>query len=185
MVIYLHGSGGSLIGTGNELRQMAEMGLAAVGMEYCKTNEAVFESQFSALLDRLGRCRWADTNRMAWVGYSLGAQWQLTYALRHRASQPNLLVLAAGGRVVDVDPSKPPAFKSAVSALLVRGEFDEGFSDSDFHRLSEFFRSNGVPVDSKVLAGQGHGLGLNGPLFFRVLGEYCLTALRGDTALAK
>ncbi|MEI6394280.1 MAG: hypothetical protein WCT12_24640, partial [Verrucomicrobiota bacterium] len=34
VVVYLHGSGGSLLGDGNELRQMAEMGLAAVGMEY-------------------------------------------------------------------------------------------------------------------------------------------------------
>ena len=34
VVVYLHGAGGSLLGSGNELRQMAEMGLAAVGMEY-------------------------------------------------------------------------------------------------------------------------------------------------------
>jgi predicted dienelactone hydrolase len=34
VVVYLHGSGGNLLGDGNELRQMAEMGLAAVGMEY-------------------------------------------------------------------------------------------------------------------------------------------------------
>ena len=34
LVVYLHGSGGSLLGDGSELRQLAEMGLAAVGMEY-------------------------------------------------------------------------------------------------------------------------------------------------------
>ena len=34
MVVYLHGSGGSLLGDGNELRQLAEMGLATVEMEY-------------------------------------------------------------------------------------------------------------------------------------------------------
>jgi hypothetical protein len=33
-VVYLHGSGGSLLGDGNELRQLAEMGLATVEMEY-------------------------------------------------------------------------------------------------------------------------------------------------------
>jgi len=38
VVIYLYGSGGSLMGSGNELRQMAEMGLAAVGME-CEEKE--------------------------------------------------------------------------------------------------------------------------------------------------
>ena len=31
VVVYLHGSGGSLLGDGNELRRMAEMGLATVG----------------------------------------------------------------------------------------------------------------------------------------------------------
>ena len=39
VVIYLHGSGGSLLGDGNELRQLAEMGLAAVGMEYEQKTE--------------------------------------------------------------------------------------------------------------------------------------------------
>jgi hypothetical protein len=33
-VPYLHDSGKTLLGSGNELRQMAEMGLAAIGMEY-------------------------------------------------------------------------------------------------------------------------------------------------------
>ena len=39
VVIYLHDSGGSMLGSGNELRQMAELGLATVGIEYSQTNE--------------------------------------------------------------------------------------------------------------------------------------------------
>ena len=103
VVVYLHGSGGSLLGDGNELRQMAEMGLAAVGIEYCQTNEAVFEAQFSVLLDYLGRQRWADTNRMAWVGCSLGAQRSLAFALRDPDSRPRLLVQLAGGWVPQLE----------------------------------------------------------------------------------
>ena len=49
VVVYLHGSGGHLLGSGNELRQMAEMGVAAVGMEYSQTNNEAFEAQFTAL----------------------------------------------------------------------------------------------------------------------------------------
>jgi predicted dienelactone hydrolase len=34
VVVWLHGSGGSVTGSGDEMRQMAEMGLAVVGLEY-------------------------------------------------------------------------------------------------------------------------------------------------------
>src|SRR5437016_2704369 len=43
VVIYLHGAGGSLLGTGRELRQVAELGLVAVGLEYNQTNQGVFD----------------------------------------------------------------------------------------------------------------------------------------------
>ena len=119
VVIYLYGSGGSLMGSGNELRQMAEMGLAAVGME-CEEKEedrgqrtegrgqkpgagGAFDAQFTALLEYLQRQKWADTNRMAWVGFSLGAQRSLAFALRHPDLQPKLLVRLAGGWVPELE----------------------------------------------------------------------------------
>ena len=111
VVVWLHGSGGSVTGSGNEMRQMAEMGLAVVGMDYCQTNETVFEAQFTALADYLGRQRWVDTNRVAWVGYSLGAQRLLSFALRHPERQPTMLVRLAGGRVPEMEGLKvQPAF---------------------------------------------------------------------------
>jgi dienelactone hydrolase len=137
VVVYLHGSGGSLLGDGNELRQMAEMGLAVVGMEYGgkaesrkqkaeiegrSTGEAQastadgFEAQFGALLDYLGRQPWADTNRIAWVGYSLGAQRLLAFALQHPERQPKLLVRLAGGWVPELE-SKVQSPKSEVPGL--------------------------------------------------------------------
>src|SRR5208282_5176098 len=116
VVVYLHGAGGSLLGDGNELRQMAEMGVAAVGIEYCQTNEAVFEAQFSALLGYLGQRRWADTNRVAWVGSSLGAQRSLAYALRHPDARPRLLVQLAGGWLPELE-SRVQSPKSKVEAI--------------------------------------------------------------------
>jgi dienelactone hydrolase len=179
VVVYLHGSGGSLLGDGNELRQMAEMGLAAVGIEYCQTNEAVFEAQFGALLNHLSRQRWADTNRMAWVGSSLGAQRSLAYALRHAGCQPKLLVQLAGGWVpqlesrvqslkskvrraeskVEAPPSEPSTLDSqlSTSVLLLHAERDEVFPLSQARQVAACLETNGVPVELKVLPGESHG----------------------------
>ncbi|MGO8931298.1 MAG: alpha/beta hydrolase family protein [Limisphaerales bacterium] len=234
VVVYLHGSGGSLLGDGSELRQMAEMGLAVVGVEDGGKAESRkqkaeivrpgaggaeeatqdgFDEQFSALLNYVGRHRWADTNRMAWVGSSLGAQRVLSFALRHPDCQPKLLVLIAGGWVPELQSkiwsltskvqgpeSKVPGPKSKVETvlpepstlnsqpstalLLVHGERDEVFPLPEAQRVAACLRTNGVPVELKVLPGEGHGLGANRLLVLRVIGEQCLTRLAGPDALA-
>jgi predicted esterase len=220
VVVYLHGAGGSLLGDGNELRQLAEMGLAAVGMEYegkaesrkqkaeietrstgaaQEGTEDGFEAQFSALLSYLGRQPWADTNRMAWVGYSLGAQCVLSFALRHPDSRPKLLVRLAGGWVPELDQFKvqssgfkvqgsfvqPSTLNSqpSTAVLLFHGERDEVFPLSEARRVAAWLQTNGVPVELKVLPGEGHDLGANRLLVFRVIGEQCLTRLKGPDAL--
>ena len=222
VVIYLYGSGGSLMGSGNELRQMAEMGLAAVGME-CEEKEedrgqrtegrgqkpgagGAFDAQFTALLEYLQRQKWADTNRMAWVGFSLGAQRSLAFALRHPDLQPKLLVRLAGGWVPELESkvqslkSKGPGPKPRVegslsepstlnpqpstSVLLVHGEHDEVFPLSQAKRVAACLRTNGVPVELRVLPGEDHGFGANRLLVFRVIGEQCLMRLKGPDALA-
>jgi len=55
VILYSHGSGGTLLDSGNALRQLAEMGLAAVGMDYDQTNSSAFKAQFKALLDYVRR----------------------------------------------------------------------------------------------------------------------------------
>jgi predicted esterase len=211
VVVYLHGSGGSLLGDGNELRQMAEMGLAVVGMEpkaesgkqkaemgWAGTGEAGegtedgFDGQFGALLDYLGRQRWADTNRVAWVGFSLGAQRALAFALRHPETRPRLLVRLAGGWVPELERFKVQGsgFKGQGSQgrpctfLLLHGEHDEVFPLSQARQVAACLETNGVPVELKVLPGEGHDLGANRLLVFRVIGEQCLTRLAGPDALA-
>jgi hypothetical protein len=71
VVVYAHGSGGSLMSDGNNLRQMVELGLAVVSLEYDQTNEAAFAGQFEAVLRYVAGQKWADTNAVAWVGFSL------------------------------------------------------------------------------------------------------------------
>jgi predicted esterase len=193
---------------------MAEMGLAAVGMEYEEKAESRkqkaetetrstgaaeegtqegFDERFSGLLSYLGRQPWADTNRMAWVGSSLGAQRVLSFALRHPDSRPKLLVRLAGGWVPELEQFKvqgslvqPSTLNSqpSTSVLLLHGERDEVFPLSAAQRVAACLQTNGVPVELKVLPGEGHDLSANRLLVFRVIGEQCLTRLKGPDALA-
>ena len=228
LVVYLHGAGGSVLQSGNELRRMAEMGLAAVALEYNQTNETAYEGQFAALLDYVGRQKWADTNRMAWVGSSLGAERVMGFALRQPERRPRLLVGLGGGEAerlkaegkrlksesengneIPLTVNRPltPALSPSdveredrrqgagqfdsgygaqpMSVLLVHGERDEVFPVSEARRVAGWFRTNGAPVELRVLADQAHDFGPNRLLVFRAVGEYCLTHLNGPEALSQ
>ena len=122
VVIFLHGSGASLLGVGNDLRLISEMGLAAVGMEYDQTNSAAFEAQFAALNRYLQRQSWADTNAIAWVGFSLGAQRALAFALAHPNLEPSLLVRISGGWIAELENRKSEiGNRKFPKVLLVHG----------------------------------------------------------------
>jgi dienelactone hydrolase len=102
VVIYVHGSGRTVPSVGDFLRQIADLGMAAVGIEYNQTNQAVFNEQFAALQEFVQRQPWAQSNAVAWVGMSLGAQRTLQFIRDHPESQPQLLVRMAGeGKVED------------------------------------------------------------------------------------
>ena len=102
-VIYLYGSGGNLVGSGRELRQLAELGLAAVGIEYNQTNQAAFDEQFRAVNAYVARQPWALEGTTAWMGFSLGAQRTLAFSVKHPELQPKLLVRLAGGWVNELE----------------------------------------------------------------------------------
>jgi predicted esterase len=208
VVCYLHGSGESLSGSGKELRQIAEMGLAAVGMEYCQTDKAVFEAQFAALLDDLRRQPWADVDRVNWVGYGLGAQWLLSFALRHPGSQPKLLIGVAGGRVPELDERparsgvdtpgtssaqdptalKPQASRAGggpprMSVLLVHPEQEGEGPLPEAQEVEARLGTNGAPVAIKILRGGACDPGGCRLAILRATGEYCLTHSGGADAL--
>jgi len=198
VVIYLHGAGGSLLGTGNELRQVAELGLAAVGLEYCQTNQDVFDEQFSALHQYLQQQAWAQSNATAWVGFSLGAQRTLSFAVRYPQLQPQLLVRRAGGWVEELNEkfkikdsktqdgepaSQPSAFSLQPSSpihcpvLLIHGERDEVFPVADCKRLAERLRAYGTPVEVRIFSESGHGFVEDRGPVVRALAEYCAARL--------
>ncbi len=187
VIVYLHGSGGSLLGSGNELRQMAEMGIAVVAIEYHQTNDVVFEAQFMAVQHHLARQKWADPNALGWMGFSLGAQRQLSFLLKHPESQPRLLVRVGGGWVSELESFKPPlhpASNGLSRVFILHSVQDNVFPLADAERTVVVFRTNGIPVDVSILEGEGHALGPNRELVFRALGEYCLAQFKGPEALA-
>jgi pimeloyl-ACP methyl ester carboxylesterase len=97
VVIYVHGSGESLMSIGKSLQQIAELGMAAVGIEYDQTNQSGFAEEFATLQNFVQRQPWAMSNAVAWVGMGTGARRALRFVLNHPLVQPQLLVLLSGG----------------------------------------------------------------------------------------
>lgn len=179
VVFYLHSSGGTLMTDGKELRQLAELGMAAVSLEYDQTNYAAFEEEFSALLEHVHRQPWAlstDASALAsevWVGFSLGAQNELKYLLNHPEAKPCLLVRLGGGWVPE--PQGEADFQSLkfkTPTLLIHGERDEVFPVSDAWKLAELLAMNGIPVGLKTLPGLGHTFEPDRAMIVRETGEY-------------
>ncbi len=198
VVIYLQDAGGSLLGSGNELRQIAELGLAAVGLEYDQTNQSVFDQQFIALRQYLQQQSWAQSNAMAWVGFGLGAQRTLSFALRHPEMQPQLLVRLGGGWVEELEDMEHPISKAEhpmsthvglstlnlqlsnsiqCPVLLVNGEQDEAFPAADVQRLAGWLRSQGAVVETHILPKLSHDFGEDRGVVTRAVAEYCAARL--------
>ena len=183
VVIYAHGSGGKLMNDGFELRQMAEMGMATVSLEYNQSNGVVFNDQFNALLQYISRQKWADTNAFAWVGFSLGANRMLDFALQYPGQQPQLMVQLGGAGLPDAARSQKSEVSLKCPVLLIHGEQDEIFPVADTKRLAVVLQSNGVPVKLKIISSMGHSTGADGGSVFRGIGEYCMTHFSGEQAL--
>ena len=189
VVVYLHGLGGSLVGSGTELRQMAELGFAAVGVEYDQTNQAVFAEQFAAVCANLKHQSWAQSNATAWVGFSMGAQKMLSFALRHPENQPQLLVRLGGGWVEELGRSEVRAQEQEARAesldaprssllgcpvLIVHGGNDEVFPVKDCERVAEALRTNATLSWICIFPNQPHDFGEEHAVILRLVGEYCV-----------
>jgi dienelactone hydrolase len=178
VVVYVHGRGESLFKDGKSLRQIAELGLAAVGIEYDQTDPTTFDEQFLALQSYLGQQSWAQSNATAWVGFSLGAKWILNFILNHPERQPQLLALLSGGSVPDLDSKisdhnsrSGPFIRCPV--LLIHGENDGTFPLDDTKRLADVLQADGTSVNLRILRGHGHTFGDDHDAVIRAAVEYC------------
>jgi len=178
VIIYAHGSDGSLMNDGNVLRQMAELGLATVSLEYTKTNVAIFSSQFEALRHYLMQQTWVNTNAIVWVGLSMGGNRMLDFALKYPAQQPQLLVQISRAEIQEEQTdSKLDLVHCPV--LLFDGEQDQTPQVSDTIRMALVVRSNGVPTEIKVFPNMPRAFEPEYGVIFRAVGEYCLLHLTG------
>lgn len=179
VIIYAHSSGGNLMNDGNDLRQMAELGLAAVSLEFNQTNEVVFSVQFQALLNYIGQQKWANTNAIAWVGFSMGANRMFDFVLQHPEQRPQLLVQLSGAGLQEGQTNNHLESLHCPT-LLIHGEMDETFPVADTKRLALLLQTNGLPVELKIISGLSHGMEPERGVVFRSIGEYCLTHLVGE-----
>lgn len=169
-VIYLHGSGDSLERSTGALRQFAELGMAAVCVDYTQTNAAAFAMEFEGLISWLSGQPWADTNRVAWVGFSLGAQRMLSQLWSQPSAPPHFLVRLGGGLVTGLTNSTPSL---SGRAWLVHGEHDETFRPSEAEEVKNRLLAAGMSVELTVLPGQPHAFGENRALVHRLVAERC------------
>ncbi len=179
VVIYIHGDGERLMTIGTVLRQVAELGVAAVDIEYNQTNQAAFDEQFLALRNYLQQQPWTESNATAWVGASLGAQRSFTFILNHPETQPQLLVRLSGGWVPELDrfTNQPSTFPINCPFLLVQGENDEVFPVADAKRLASLLHAAGTPEELRILPGLSHDFGVDRGVAVRAMAEYCLAHL--------
>jgi predicted esterase len=179
LIIFVHGAGEDLLKDGNDLRRMAELGIATVSLEYSKSDQSLFNAEFQTLLRYLDQQDWVNTNCVAWVGFSLGANRILNYSMQCPTHQPRLLVLISGAGVQEafVD-NKYNVIYSKI--LFVHGIQDEVFALGSCKQLAAKLQNNGVRVDFKELSGLSHDLSPERAAINRAVGEYCLAYLTGD-----
>ena len=172
VVVYAHGSRGDLMTDGNDVRQMAEMGLAVVSLEYNQSNRVAFNTQFELVQQYLDKQKWVDTNAVIWVGFSQGANRIWDFSQDYQGRRPKLLVQLSG-RGLERSTLRLPFFAPKYCVLLVHGGQDEVFPVADSQRLASMLQSNGVPVELKIIAGLPHELEPDRKAIFRFVGEYC------------
>jgi pimeloyl-ACP methyl ester carboxylesterase len=182
VVVFFHGSGSSLLESGKHLRQIAELGLAAVGIEYDQSSQPEFDRQCSALCEYIGQQPWALSNATAWIGLSLGAQRSLSFVLRHPETQPQLLVRLAGGWISELDGpdagrSSNPVGLLRCPVLLVHGENDAIFPVADAKRLLNLLEATGKTGKLIILPNHEHGFGDDREAVMRAAAEFCRAQL--------
>jgi len=210
VVVYLHDAGIDLEGSGLRLRQLAELGLAAVGMEYDQANQVAFDRQFSALLAQVQKQCWAQSNAVAWFGHGSGAQRLLRFASTHGQQQPQLMICLEGGQSADWVQSPMPSVSAAHQSgtgppaileklgnaaaergvahcrvLLVHSRGGDRYSAEECERLARMLDAQNVPVDLCILEGQAHNFGEHQDLVFRQVSEDAALRLGGNVGPSK
>jgi predicted esterase len=178
VVIFLHGANRSAYEDGDALQQFATLGMAAVGVEYDQTSQMNFNFQFARLLDELVKKSWVQSNAIAWVGHSLGAQRELSFLITYPKSQPAVLVRLAGGVVDEMDnESEYSNFKSNLQlnshVWIAHGAKDTIFPLETANRVGNFLRRAGAKVRLSIFESKGHWFNQDQPLLVQQAASFC------------
>ncbi len=173
VVIFVPSQGDTMLSSGIELRQMAELGMAAVAVDFSQGGQETFNSEFLALAEYVRRQDWAATNAIAWIGDRQGAQRLLSFCLAYPERLPQQLIFLS---------MEKPAWPDKVvtnwpRTLLLNCSGDEIATVEKTEGSIDWLRTEGVTVELKVLAGQQQGFEPHRTQLFRVIGEYCLSHL--------
>jgi hypothetical protein len=175
VVFYFYGAGGSLISAGSVLRQLADLGFAALAFEYDTGNAGVFSEQLLAAYKLVSSQPWADPRSIAWIGYSRGTERIDEMLVDGRSIGPSVYVRIAGVPMYSAGPLKTPHLNTKI--LVAHGDADEVFPIDGVIASVKRLRDSGVPLELKVLRGEDHTFGRNQQLIYRLAGEYCKSNL--------
>jgi hypothetical protein len=181
-VVCLHDKGETLDSSGNYLRPVAELGLAAVDFEYNQTNAGVFEDQFLAVLRRLSNRAWAKRDAMAWLGVGAGARHSFRFALKRTEYRPRLLIQIDAGWLDQLDavenalPREITAVPADCSAVLVNVQRGANGSLPNATALSLRLQRLGWPTEIIPVAALSEDPTLLTPLVVRRAAEQCAAA---------
>lgn len=157
--------------SGLRLRQIAEMGVAAVGVEYTKEHQDRFDEEFAAVVDHILGESWARADAIAWFGYGLGAERLLGHAVRQDAHNPDILISLAGGLRLDsslIDLSSFPGCRY----LFIHGENDSVYPVRATDDLALSLRNEGIEAKTLLLEGKSVHFGRDQDIVFRAIAEY-------------
>lgn len=178
-VVFMHGSGGNLLTSGEVLRRFAELGVAAVNFDYDKKDQPRFERQLVAVMEFLRdgqRQNWARGDAIGWVVHSLGGMRAYSYLLRNPSNAPAVMVGIATGTVVQpIDSAASTPLNARV--WIIHGENDETFRLAEVQNLADTLRKMGAKVSLTVIPQAGHLFGSDQAVLWRVAGEFCAATL--------
>jgi len=176
VVIYVHDSSDSLNRDGVTLRQIAELGLAAVSLDCNQTNDTAFSAELASLLKYLGAQSWVDGNEVAWVGFGMGANRILNFALQHPLQQPRVLIQLGGtGLHLGQESNRLSELHSTI--LNIDGDQDANAPVVAVQTFIETLKNHGLVAEFIIIPNVGHSMDPMRGIVFRRLGEYCLVHL--------
>lgn len=176
VVIFAHGPQDNFGVDGMELRQMAELGGAAVGIESDQTNQAAFDEQVFALENYLEKLPWVLSNSVALIGSGLGAERMLGFAATHPEARSQLMVVFSDAPEINRLLSTN-AFQG-IPILWVHGDnlITRTISPKGAREKMLASPGSGLVIE-KVLPGATGDFGVERTLVMRLVGEYCKATL--------